>query len=146
MARTTIDEDELTACLAGLPLLEQLIIADVDGDHADATHTLITDTLLRRLTYQMADRPVVVPRLNFLCLTSLLHFSDDVYWEFIASRLVPARWNGIVLEAKVYYLEGRSRDLSAEFISKVLEYEAKGELSFTVRPDPEEELLRKPNL
>jgi hypothetical protein len=132
LMRITIDDDQLIACLLVLPLLEQLIIADCGEVPA-----VITDTFLRRLTWT-ADPPPLVPRLNFLCLSSLLQFSDDVYWNLVFSRVVPARWDGLCLEIKVYWLPGRSRDLSEEFFLTGLELEAQGELSFTARPDPEE--------
>ncbi|KAJ7358309.1 hypothetical protein DFH08DRAFT_953484 [Mycena albidolilacea] len=143
IARTAIDDDELLACLAVLPLLEHLFIADSE----DAPHSLVTDALLRRLSListsgpppsLLPPQPALVPRLNFVSLTSLLDFSDDVYWAFVASRLVPARWAGLLLEAKIYYLPECYRELSEEFISKGLDLEEQGEMNFTVRSNPEE--------
>ncbi|KAF8142706.1 hypothetical protein K438DRAFT_1994707 [Mycena galopus ATCC 62051] len=122
IARTTIDADELVACLAVLPLLEQLVVADDN----DVPHNLITDSLLRRLTWT-PDPACLVPRLDFVALTSLLDFSEDVYWDFVTSRLIPARWD-------------------EEFFSKGQDLEARGELNFTARLDPEGVIAGEPGL
>ncbi|KAJ6516612.1 hypothetical protein C8R47DRAFT_1063299 [Mycena vitilis] len=136
LSRTTISDDALIECLSLMPLLEQLIIADCE----EVPHALITDSLLRRLVWT-ADPPALVPRLSFLCLTTLLRFSDDVYWDLITSRLVPARWAGLLLEAKIYWLHSRERDFPADCIEKGVDLEAEGEMNFTARLDPEDALL-----
>ncbi|KAJ6592858.1 hypothetical protein B0H19DRAFT_1365170 [Mycena capillaripes] len=138
ITRTTIDDDELISCLSVLPLLEQLIVTDCE----EIPHALVTDSLLRRLAWT-ADLSCLVPRLSFLCITSLLSFSDDVYWDFVLSRLAPARWEGLILEAKIYWLPGRSRELSEEFLLKGRALDAEGELSFTARSDPARYMMQE---
>ncbi|KAJ7496415.1 hypothetical protein FB451DRAFT_1359085 [Mycena latifolia] len=125
--RALIRDDELAGCLEGLPLLEHLIVSDCEEE----LHALLTDTLLRHLVRTSG----VVPHLNFLCMTSLLHFSDAVYWEFVNSRLTPGAT--VPFEIKTYWLPGRVRELSEEFLDRGEELEDKGELTFTAGPDPD---------
>ncbi|KAJ6454158.1 hypothetical protein C8R45DRAFT_628029 [Mycena sanguinolenta] len=133
MARTTIDHDELVGCLAVLPSLVQLVISDDEF----APHNLITDSLLQRLIWTHDPATCLVPRLNFVCLTSVLDFCDDKYWEFIASRIVPAQWDGLSLEAKIYWLPVCTRELPPAFFSKGFDLDGEGKINFTARPDPE---------
>ncbi|KAK7057887.1 F-box domain-containing protein [Favolaschia claudopus] len=136
ICRTTITDEELLDCLTILPLLEELLV----DDNPRAPHTVITDAFLRRLILTPSPSSLV-PRLNFLCLTSLLNFSDSVLWDVIASRGVPAKPDAFVFEMKIYWLSGRSRELSADLISRSLELEENGDLNFTYKPDPEEAAL-----
>ncbi|KAJ6493171.1 hypothetical protein C8R45DRAFT_1212610 [Mycena sanguinolenta] len=111
----------------------QLVIADEEF----APHNLITDSLLGRLTWEPNPATCLVPRLNFFCLASLLDFSDDTYWDFVTSRILPAQWDGLSLEAKIYWLPDHTRDLSSTFFKKGLDLDLRGEINFTARPDPE---------
>lgn len=120
-----ITDADLLQCLAGLPLLEQLIAADCEG--GDAMHVVITDALLQGLRS-------VAPRLDFVCLTSLLHFTDTVYWEFVTERLVPV---DAALEVKIYWLPSRTRELTPEFFARAEELESEGRLTCTTGLDPD---------
>ncbi|KAJ7146881.1 hypothetical protein C8R44DRAFT_973482 [Mycena epipterygia] len=122
--KTLITDADLLQCLAGLPLLEQLIAADCEGE--DAVHVVITDELLQGLRS-------VAPRLDFVCLTSLLHFTDAVYWEFVTERLAP---DDATLEIKIYWLPRRTRELTPEFFARAEELEAQG-LTYTTGLDPD---------
>ncbi|KAJ7689197.1 hypothetical protein B0H17DRAFT_1067252 [Mycena rosella] len=123
-----IEDVELAACLAFLPLLEHLTVSDCQ----DEAHAVLTDTLLSRLVRSSG----LVPRLNFFCMTSLLQFSDAVYWAFVDSRLTsdPA---SLVFEIHTYWLPARTRALSEEFLARGYELEARRELVFTAAPDPD---------
>ncbi|KAJ6556634.1 hypothetical protein DFH09DRAFT_1164863 [Mycena vulgaris] len=122
-----IHDVELLQCLAVLPLLEQLIVSDCQ----DELHAVLTDGLLRPL----ARTPDLVPRLNFFSMTSLLRFSDEAYWEFVNSRLIPDGAN--CFEIKTYWLPRRGRDLYPEFLARGSELEARKVLVFTAGPDPD---------
>ncbi|KAJ7758668.1 hypothetical protein B0H16DRAFT_1720756 [Mycena metata] len=134
--RTSIRDDEVIASLSALPALEQLFLADCV---TEPPHIVITDHLLRLLTWPADSTAPLVPRLNFLCLTSVLGFTDDVYWNFVDSRLVPAQWSDLLLEAKIYWLPNCTRTLSDQFLERGAQLDAARELNFTARSDIEYE-------
>ncbi|KAJ7026859.1 hypothetical protein C8F04DRAFT_1295926 [Mycena alexandri] len=130
--RTKISDEAVIASLSALPVLEQLFLADCV---TEPPHIVITDHLLRLLTSPADPTPSLVPRLNFLCLTSVLGFTDDVYWIFVNSRLIPARWAGLLLEAKIYWLPNCTRSLSEQFLQRGAQLDAEREFNFTARSD-----------
>ncbi|KAJ7758664.1 hypothetical protein B0H16DRAFT_1720753 [Mycena metata] len=113
IARTTITDAELLAALSVLPSLIELIVKECD---TPTPHIVITDRLLGRLTWTPDSSTCLVRRLNLLSLTSVLEFTDNVYRNFVDSRLVPARWNGELFLARVRSLPNRSRNLSDELV------------------------------
>ncbi|KAJ7646049.1 hypothetical protein DFH06DRAFT_1096143 [Mycena polygramma] len=80
-----LEDHELLQCLAVLPLLEVLYISDSKN-----RHPTITDNLLQQLVWR-PDQPCLVPHLDILRLTSLVHFSDDALRDLILSRTLAAR-------------------------------------------------------
>ncbi|KAJ7146887.1 hypothetical protein C8R44DRAFT_724599 [Mycena epipterygia] len=127
ITRTLINDTDLLQCLAGLPLLESLIAGDCESAEEDVVHVVITDALLRGLR-------TIAPRLDFVCLTSLLHFTEAVYWEFVTERLAP---DDVTLEIKIYWPPGCKRELTPEFFVRAEELEAQRGFIFTAGPDPD---------
>ncbi|KAJ7274957.1 hypothetical protein C8J57DRAFT_238371 [Mycena rebaudengoi] len=84
-----ITEDVLAQCLGVLPALEKLVVSD-QYRYYDIFNYLIIDSLLRRLTWT-PDPSCLVPRLNFLVCRTMFNFDDDVFLEFVLSRLEPGR-------------------------------------------------------
>ncbi|KAK7058223.1 hypothetical protein R3P38DRAFT_2497144 [Favolaschia claudopus] len=81
---TMIPVTELLRCLEVLPALENLTIKDCILD--DAAHIVITDTLLRGLTYVAGTTPLA-PKLHVLKLESILTFTESIFVELIDSRV-----------------------------------------------------------
>ncbi|KAJ7451325.1 hypothetical protein FB451DRAFT_1284199 [Mycena latifolia] len=82
-----IDETQLLECLRPLHALERLELAD----HQRADKALISNTLLRALTWTPDPTQYLAPRLRVLRLRSRLQFSDSVYLDLILSRIAPGR-------------------------------------------------------
>ncbi|KAJ7159628.1 hypothetical protein C8R46DRAFT_1224208 [Mycena filopes] len=88
---TVITEGELVSTLAELPGLMFLVIGDVPGRRASqdtplpAAHILITDSLLRRLSW--VDSSSLVPKLVDIVMMTTLAFDDNVLLDFIISRI-----------------------------------------------------------
>ncbi|KAF7375417.1 F-box domain-containing protein [Mycena sanguinolenta] len=82
LLKVAITESQLVDCLATLPALQYLSIAD----RADFHKTLVTTTLLTALTRTPKDSACLVPRLWVLECTSYLRFDDSVYLGFLVSR------------------------------------------------------------
>lgn len=124
--RARCQAHELLQCLAHLPLLEDLILAEYDGD--SSSHALISDHLFEGLRWH-SDQTILVPQLRFLSMTSNLHFTDaGPFWQFVDARLLllvphlimqdpdpepPASIES--LEVRIYWLPFCSRQLSPEF-------------------------------
>ncbi|KAJ7274960.1 hypothetical protein C8J57DRAFT_1505696 [Mycena rebaudengoi] len=85
-----ITEDALAQCLGELRALEKLVVSDQKSSYYDIFHHLITDSLLRRLTWT-PDLSCLVPRLNVLRCRTILDFDHDVFLDFVLSRLEPGR-------------------------------------------------------
>ncbi|KAJ7121847.1 hypothetical protein C8R43DRAFT_72627 [Mycena crocata] len=86
--RAIITDEELLQCLAVLPLLEVLIISDIARP---SEHAVVTDLLLRRLTWKADAATCLIPHLHYFNCTSCFKFTPDAYWNFLTSRLVPGR-------------------------------------------------------
>ncbi|KAF7333002.1 hypothetical protein MVEN_02406500 [Mycena venus] len=85
--RVQITDEELLECLSALPLLEELTISE---QKTPSTHVSVTDTFLRGLTWN-SDGTSLIPNLRSLSLKCRLRFTDDIYWDFVASRAIPGR-------------------------------------------------------
>ncbi|KAJ7649113.1 hypothetical protein DFH06DRAFT_558040 [Mycena polygramma] len=114
ISAVSITEDELVRTLACLGSLERLSIADRRTDALqDVTeHILVTDSLLRLLTYT-SDLPILVPQLKFISCTSLCRFSTQIFFGFVASRAEAGRGFEIAL--------GRFREAKGDFEPGVLQ-------------------------
>ncbi|KAJ7703888.1 hypothetical protein B0H17DRAFT_38643 [Mycena rosella] len=80
-----IADTELIECLATLPALEHLSIAD----HKSGTqgeHVLITDTLWAALMRTPSSKACLVPRLCFLEFQTLLKFDEKILLTCVESR------------------------------------------------------------
>jgi hypothetical protein len=69
-------------CLAVLPALRELVISESPLYMG----FVITDTLLQGPVYRSGTTELI-PRLDFLALTSLLGFTDALYIAVVASRV-----------------------------------------------------------
>ncbi|KAF8142228.1 hypothetical protein K438DRAFT_1995213 [Mycena galopus ATCC 62051] len=119
-----ITDEELLDCLKALLVLEQLIISD---DTLDNAHVVITDTLLQGLVYRSGTTPLV-PRLDFLNLTSLLGFTDSTYVDLITSRvkLSDEFDSDKFFGTKLWWAVGRRREVSSEMLDTLLGLAAEG--------------------
>ncbi|KAJ6592869.1 hypothetical protein B0H19DRAFT_1245679 [Mycena capillaripes] len=127
-----IEEQELLDCLSVLPMVQELYLwdsADQPGEHPH--HTVITDSLLHQLSWR-PNHTNFLPRLNFLCLTSLLRFRDDSLLDCITSRINPCRSNGRFFRTDIFWMSACDRRLSSEFVAQVSELDG---LTFSVDPD-----------
>ncbi|KAJ7274900.1 hypothetical protein C8J57DRAFT_1466784 [Mycena rebaudengoi] len=79
-----ITEEALLQCLGELPALEKLVVSDHSLIYHNFHHHLITDSLLRRLTWT-PDSSCLVPHLNFLSCRTILDFHHDVFLDFVLS-------------------------------------------------------------
>ncbi|KAJ7491765.1 hypothetical protein B0H11DRAFT_2007768 [Mycena galericulata] len=128
-----IEETELLEILAALPLLQRLSIADhqvveYEGQIFGTTQHLhlITDTLLSALA-RSADTPSIVPHLRHLSCRSLLQFDDNLYLDFLLSRLQAAR----PFEAELRWLLGRHRELDPGVDKRLQELRIQKKLLFS---------------
>ncbi|KAJ7026858.1 hypothetical protein C8F04DRAFT_1123940 [Mycena alexandri] len=132
-----ITDEELLKCLSVLPNLTRLGISDCGGPHQ---HILITDNLLRHLTWK-PDSNCLIPHLHIVFFTSLFHFADDVFWDFLASRLVPGRklaQRSEAFQVTVWWLAGRVREFSSDVLTRITGFMERGELGFKTNKDPDE--------
>jgi hypothetical protein len=122
-----LTESDFLRCLSALPVLENLSISDV----RQPVLPLVTDSLLQALT-RKPDVPPLVPRLFSLHLTSLLRFTDDVFRDFIASRIDSDL--GGPFEIVVYTLptpEGRN-ELGRDMMGALTKWILQGDVDFTL--------------
>ncbi|KAJ7189030.1 hypothetical protein C8R46DRAFT_935250 [Mycena filopes] len=124
-----ITDHELLECLATLPLLEELYIVD-SGDDSDPA--LLTEHLLQMLTRE-SDDTCLVPSLYYLQLTSRFTFRDDVFWDFIVSRVNHPCFEDD-FEVAAYWCRSRDHGLSAEFRERL---EGLKGFMFTTGPSPD---------
>ncbi|KAJ7604294.1 hypothetical protein DFH06DRAFT_1068604 [Mycena polygramma] len=119
-----ITDQELLRSLAVLPLLDELDIHDYTSN---GENILITDTLLKGLI-RTDTGTNLVPILEFLCITSLLRFSDTLYRDVLTSRLPVGADDYFV--ANVWWLPGRQREFSPKLLLEVSELPYDGEFRF----------------
>ncbi|KAJ7206073.1 hypothetical protein GGX14DRAFT_644085 [Mycena pura] len=84
-----ITEEDLIELLSRLESLEHLEIADRHGEGTDSV--LVTNTFLRAIALPAASShtvPHLVPRLRYFACVSKMGFTDNVFIDFVISRLV----------------------------------------------------------
>ncbi|KAJ7026878.1 hypothetical protein C8F04DRAFT_1123986, partial [Mycena alexandri] len=123
---TMIEEDELLECLADLSSLSALYLWD-NWDHAC---TLITDTLLKRLTFTPGQLNLV-PHLNFTAFNSTMRFGDIPFWDFVISRIETGRSPLGPLSVNVGYLPHCARELQIDVLTRASELQRRGDLHFS---------------
>ncbi|KAJ6464616.1 hypothetical protein C8R47DRAFT_1224687 [Mycena vitilis] len=112
--RMVVTEDELVECLLELPSLLNLSIQDVPPCEE---HTLITDSLLQRLTWT-SDTSSLVPCLSSFRVASLFRF--DRLLNFVTSRIVPGKTNGRPFTLEMKVLESNS-EVEVEVLARTLD-------------------------
>jgi hypothetical protein len=124
--RALVTDAELLYCLPLLPRLEDLVVFD------SPPHIVITDTLLQALVCT-SSAPPLVPRLDYLSLSSVLGFTDSVLVDVITSRVMHMRMlfrlNG-VFQADVWWFLARQREMSPETLAKLSELVLEGGFNF----------------
>ncbi|KAJ7874939.1 hypothetical protein B0H14DRAFT_2716782 [Mycena olivaceomarginata] len=124
--RALVTDAELLCCLPLLPRLEDLVVFD------SPPHIVITDTLLQALVCT-SSAPPLVPRLDYLSLSSVLGFTDSVLVDVITSRVMHmrmlSRLNG-VFQADVWWFLARQREMSPETLAKLSELVLEGGFNF----------------
>jgi hypothetical protein len=122
--------------LAGLPLLQDLIISDhrvVDGQGEELV--LVTNSLLQRLTWT-PDPACLVPDLFFLQCHSLLKFDDPVHRDFVLSRLKPGRNSEGPFQVELCWYPEYYRELDPVVVAQFRGLQTQGELLFSSRASP----------
>ncbi|KAJ7167971.1 hypothetical protein C8R46DRAFT_1094602 [Mycena filopes] len=130
LRRVVITESELVECLSHTPILSELAIHDVLCDEPYSNNTLITDTLLQRLT---ATPDPLVPRLSILTLVSFLAFDDRVLLDFVTSRLAAGRADEPPFQLNLLWYAHAARPLASSVADRLSELEAAGELGWLHR-------------
>ncbi|KAJ6468498.1 hypothetical protein C8R47DRAFT_804814 [Mycena vitilis] len=133
-----ITEAQLLQCLAALPALTKLAIADHERIHGDGANVgrgvnleLVSDTLLIALT-KASDTPCLVPELDTFSVRSRLRFTDSVLQDFLLSRIEPGRGFTAKLDILPHWTDGRRIDTAV--VTKLYELVARGELTITLPP------------
>ncbi|KAJ7496414.1 hypothetical protein FB451DRAFT_1207743 [Mycena latifolia] len=132
-----ITDEELLACLAVLPMLTGLVISDSGGDTHDA---VVTDHLLQGLTWTLDPKSCLIPRLHFFCMTTLCKYTDEAYWDFVKTRLIPGHMVVEPFQARIWWLSRatREREISPEFLEQISVPVNLGMLGFECGQDPDE--------
>ncbi|KAJ7303647.1 hypothetical protein DFH08DRAFT_903845 [Mycena albidolilacea] len=124
--RALVTDAELLCCLLLLPWLEDLVVFD------SPPHIFITDTLLQAPVCT-SSTPPLVPRLDYLRLSSVLGFTDSVLVDVITSRMMHmrmlSRLNG-VFQADVWWFLARQPEMSPETLAKLSELVLEGGFNF----------------
>ncbi|KAF7363196.1 hypothetical protein MVEN_00672200 [Mycena venus] len=121
-----ITDKELLRCLSVLPQLRDLTVSDCTSPEE---HTVITDALLQGL---MDDTSLLVPRLNFLHLTSLLGFADSIYVDLLLTRA-----HGIAyFKAELWWLPARQREASSDMLNQLANLVSNRSLLFDFESGP----------
>ncbi|KAJ6562839.1 hypothetical protein DFH09DRAFT_1315904 [Mycena vulgaris] len=130
-----ITEAELVQTISRLPLLRQLQLCDhKETNYHGADLILITDSLLRRLTWS-PDPTCLVPDLNSFECHTLLQFDDVVYRDFILSRLDPGRNEERAFTVNLMRYWGL-RELDPAVVGKFDELQSQGQLLFSTAVGP----------
>jgi hypothetical protein len=133
-----ITEDALAQCLGKLPALEKLVVSDQISSYNVISHHLITDSLLRRLTWT-PDPSCLVPRLNFHCCRTMLNFDDNIFLEFVLSRLEPGREADGPFNVSLVLLNegGNECELSPALAQRLRELQAQKQVVFSLADSEE---------
>ncbi|KAJ6454382.1 hypothetical protein C8R45DRAFT_1037954 [Mycena sanguinolenta] len=127
-----ITEAQLLQCLAALPALTTLAIADHRRAGRGVNLVLITDTLLRALTLTRTPNNPLVPRLHTLRLRSRLEFDDNVFREFVMSRVNPERRFHCEMGTLEHWKESKGRRIDHEVVRRLRELVVQGNLTMTL--------------
>jgi hypothetical protein len=133
-----ITEEALLQCLGELPALEKLVVSDHSLIYHNFHHHLITDSLLRRLTWT-PDSSCLVPHLNFLSCRTILDFHHDVFLDFVLSRLEPGRKADAPLNVNLILhdeCEGEC-ELSSAVLERLRELQAQKKVVFSLTASEE---------
>ncbi|KAJ7141663.1 hypothetical protein C8R43DRAFT_1131281 [Mycena crocata] len=107
---------ELIECLSALLQLKRLLISDQQqrgpSDDWVPGVLVVTDTLLTALTLTPGT-PSIVPRLSLFDCQSALRFDDNLYLEFLSSR-VQGRSATNPLACELWWLPDQQRALHRE--------------------------------
>ncbi|KAJ7787213.1 hypothetical protein B0H14DRAFT_2955016, partial [Mycena olivaceomarginata] len=136
--RVLVTDAELLCCLPLLPRLEDLVVFD------SPSHIVVTDTLLQALVCT-SSAPPLVPRLDYLSLSSVLGFTDSVLVDVVTSRVEHfTMFYGpdSVFQAEVWWYVACQREMSSETLAKLSELVLEGGLDFESGPDAEEGYYR----
>lgn len=121
-----ITDIELLLCLADLPQLKVLDIADGPQDHSP-DHILVTDALFHGLS-QTADVEYLVPRLHIFRFISLFHFTAQALLDVVASRL----GSGRPFELELYWHPDRAPALDPGLVRQLDVLRREGQLSYLI--------------
>ncbi|KAK7058231.1 hypothetical protein R3P38DRAFT_2497701 [Favolaschia claudopus] len=82
-----IADEELLGCLAALPCLEELSVFDTFGsEYLSYSSTVVTNQFLQGLLCVPGEAPLV-PKLRMLAVTTVMDFTDSVYFYVVVSRI-----------------------------------------------------------
>ncbi|KAJ6563595.1 hypothetical protein DFH09DRAFT_1315317 [Mycena vulgaris] len=113
----TIAEDELVASLATLVSPERPAISDRLRIFENPKHILITDELLLHLTTIPDSSELrLVPHLNYFACTSFLAFSEEIYLDFIASRI---GHSGTPFQSVLRYFPEATREFEPNALTQI---------------------------
>ncbi|KAK7027848.1 hypothetical protein R3P38DRAFT_953319 [Favolaschia claudopus] len=127
-----VTDTDLLRCLEVLPRLMCLEICDCPTEGV----VVITDKLLQGLIYN-SDLSALVPRLEYLQLTSLFEFSEEAYLDLVVSRVDLEKHchdvgNREAFETKLFLRDASDRKLSPPVLQKFSELESQNKLVFTL--------------
>ncbi|KAK7013814.1 hypothetical protein R3P38DRAFT_3575206 [Favolaschia claudopus] len=122
-----VTDIELLRCLEVLPKLRFLSVTDCTSS-SGASATVITDTLLQKLTYVSGTASIIVPQLESLTLKTVLDFADSSYVDLIDSRA--GNDDQDMFTANLWWVEGRKREVSVEALDKIVQLTTEGGLLF----------------
>ncbi|KAJ6564636.1 hypothetical protein B0H19DRAFT_1233464 [Mycena capillaripes] len=129
-----ITDVELLVCLAHLPRLESLAIADVPKPSADdesTDHIVITDGLLHQLT-QTADDANLIPRLHIFRFASLFQFAPQALLDVVSSRVESGRTAVGPFQLEVHWDPDLAAALDPQIIEQLDALRRRGHISYSV--------------
>jgi hypothetical protein len=125
----TITEDDLVESLSEMHILLHLFIQDVPCSGVGETdHTLITDSLLRRLTYTH-DATSLIPHLSSLHVVTLFTFDTDLLPDLITSRIFPGDREGR-FEMAVGWMNNREPAMEASIVTRIRKLNCGGKANY----------------
>ncbi|KAJ7753801.1 hypothetical protein B0H16DRAFT_1690703 [Mycena metata] len=142
ISNIVISATQLLECLSGLPRLESLSISD--SRHRGSSYTvaifedpemfLVNDILLQGLTLaaDSADESHVPHLHSFECKT-FMQFEDEVYLDFIASRVGPGRNAAGPFESSIIYY--RTTTTAANLAERLAEFVLRKEIRSRLERD-----------
>ncbi|KAJ7646254.1 hypothetical protein DFH06DRAFT_575937 [Mycena polygramma] len=114
-----ISEDELVACLSDMNALSQLFIQDI-VDGRDTESILLTDSLLRRLTWT-ADSSCLAPHLSSMRFASLFTFRSQTLLDFITSRLPSGRRGNVPFEMDLTWQTAEEPHIDGSVLAHIVQ-------------------------